>query len=188
MREAVRLAPPPLPCSPALVFALALAAAPGASLEPSGPPCAACVVWRLDLAAADRLAGSGAPLPHAELVVQGVDGPDAAARAREIAALLAARGARVGFDVPLDDAAVQDALAPVASRILLRVPPDDPRDAGSLAYQIKLRSVALRGAQGGIGLGLAAGAARHRALRAQGVDPYIAFVVTDAGLPSASGV
>ena len=157
---------------------------PAAAFDLSAP-CAACVTWRATPDEARALAGTTGGLESLDVLVAvesaGDAGPVAAA-----ARALAARGAAVSFDLPLESGPdIVDGLAPLATRVVLRLPggaaPDD-----ALVFAIRTRATAVRAAAPRAAIGLSGPAPLLRALAAGGIGPYVSFVVAPS-LPDDGG-
>jgi len=125
-----------------VTFLAALASAlllrlPPAVLDPAGP-CAACVTWRAAPATARGLLDGPGPLDGLDVLLV-VESPIDVSAAAAVARELSARGATVGFELPLtpvtDDLA---ALVPLAARIVLRVPAATPAD-DALVFAVRTR-------------------------------------------------
>ncbi|HUG54580.1 MAG TPA: hypothetical protein VMR21_13315 [Vicinamibacteria bacterium] len=166
----------------ASVFAWAvLAAAPPPF---AAAPCAACVTWRGDPATAARLLEGPGAL-HGLDVLMTTAGDPSSTRARDVARALAARGAVVGIELPLDGAH-DPGLLQSARRVVLRLPAD-ARVGEDLVFRIRTRATSLRSAAPELVVGLAGPGALLRALARRGIAPYVSVLVDSSGDPSEDG-
>ena len=108
-------------------------------------------------------------------ILMAVESVEDAAQAAAVARALAARGAAVSFELPLE-AGTDDlaGLAPLATRVLLRVPEGAAVD-DALVFAIRTRATAVRAAAPGAAIGLFGPAPLLRALAASGIGPYVSF-------------
>jgi hypothetical protein len=156
----------------------ALAAAAGlaaAAAEP--PPCAGCVVWEATPAQAEGLLQVLGSIDGVELLLRPPD-PLAAEALGRLLSALAERGVAAGVAVAAD---VDPAALQGARWVLVRSPPDvPPPDPALEAFRIKSLATALRARPRPPRVGVEAGRAARDALLAQGVGPYLDFVLGDA--------
>ncbi len=163
-----------------MTFLAALASAlllglPAAVVDPAGP-CAACVTWRAAPVTARGLLDATGPLDGLDVLLV-VESSAEVSAATAVARELSARGASVGFELPLapvaDDLA---ALVPLGARIVLRVPADAPAD-DALVFAVRTRATAVRAASAHAVIGLAGPADLLGALASRGIGPYVSFLV-----------
>jgi hypothetical protein len=148
-------------------------------------PCAACVTWRATPVVLEELLAAPGRLDGLDVLVAVETAADAA-RAAPAARALAARGGAVSFELPLPAVADDLAeLAPLAARILLRVPADAAVD-DALVFAIRTRATAVRAAAPAAAIGLFGPAGVLRAV-AGGIGPYVSFLVPDSAPPDTAG-
>ncbi|HZM50186.1 MAG TPA: hypothetical protein VFE68_06830, partial [Vicinamibacteria bacterium] len=121
-------------------------------------------------------------------VLVSVESTPEMARASDVANALAARGALVGFELRLgpdgDDIA---SLAPLARRVLLRVPDGAAAD-DALVFAIRTRATKVRAAAPAAAIGLAGPAPLLAALAAKGIGPYVSFLVASRPVETIAGL
>ena len=121
-------------------------------------------------------------------VLVSVESTPEMARASDVANALAARGALVGFELRLgpdgDDIA---SLAPLARRVLLRVPDGAAAD-DALVFAIRTRATKVRAAAPAAAIGLAGPAPLLAALAAKGIGPYVSFLAASRPVETIAGL
>jgi len=145
------------------------------------------VTWRATPAILHGLLDAPGRLDGLDVLVVVESAADVAA-AEAVARALSTRGASVGFELPLEPATDDlAALAPVAARVLLRVPDGAAAD-DALVFAIRTRATAVRAAAPSAAIGLSGPAALLFAAAEKGIGPYVSFLVsTSAAAEAAAG-
>jgi hypothetical protein len=158
---------------------LALAAA---ALPTPVAPCAACVTWHAAPATARLLLVAPGPLDGLEVLVT-IRGDDEAAEAAAVARELAARGAVVGLELPLDSGLDMTALASQASRVVFALAAAAHLD-DALVFAIRTRATAARAGAPTVTVGLSGPADLLVSLAARAIAPYVSLLVPTSLAPA----
>jgi hypothetical protein len=154
------------------LLGLLTAAALAGTAAPPGPPCAGCVVWEATPEQAEALLQTLGPIDGLEILLRPAADPEGTAR---LVSALRARGVIVGLTVPPE---IEPATLPGVQRVLAAVAGEP--DLRLTAFRLKSLATALRARPDPPAFGVEADGDTRRALAAQGLGPYLDFVVGPA--------